>query len=685
MKPRSPQVWAYVAAPILIGVAVLIRNALLGDTGEPEPDLLLLAVAIAGALGGMGPAVVATAVGLLEEIYFQTEPVRTFLVPRHRDQVELLVFLVSGIAIAVTFEIVRRVRQRERAVRRTLLMVTRCNEAILRATTEEELYAYICKVIVDDGGYRMCWVGLAEHDERKTVRPVAHAGHEDGYLGLVDIVWADEPRGRRTTGTSIREKRMVVGKNFSTDPSMAPWREEAHRRGYRSVTSLPLIVEGTVLGAIVMYSGEVAAFTDDELGYLQRLTDDVAFGVGAIRHRQARDTAVADRERSMDDLRESEGWLRMSQDIARLGNYVFDIASNHWSSSTKLDDIFGIDPDFPRTSADWLRIVHPHDRAAMAIYLEELESVGSRFDHEYRVVDQVTQRVKWVHGLGQLERSADGIPVRLVGTIQDVTDRKVAEEGRLNLQARLAQSARLAAMGTLVAGVAHEVNNPLTALLASAELALEDVRELQENARRSSTTDEDGVIRRSEVVLGVLRDITTSADRISRIVKDLTLLGRPEQRRERVRLADVVEEGLKWLPGQEVHRATIRTEVAHDLHVLASAGQMGQVVVNLVTNALLAIPEGRTGTVVVRAGLGAPGRAFLEVSDDGPGIPPDVLERIFEPFFTTRSPGTGTGLGLPICNAIVTTHGGTFTVESETGKGTTFRVELPVAPVQPAH
>ena len=98
MKPRRRQIWAYVSAPILIGVAVLIRNALLGKTGGPEPDLLLLAVAIAGALGGFGPAAVATAVGLLEEIYFQTEPVRTFLVPRHRDQVELAIFVASGVA-----------------------------------------------------------------------------------------------------------------------------------------------------------------------------------------------------------------------------------------------------------------------------------------------------------------------------------------------------------------------------------------------------------------------------------------------------------------------------------------------------------------------------------------------------------------------------------------------------------
>ncbi|MEI6226629.1 MAG: GAF domain-containing protein, partial [Deltaproteobacteria bacterium] len=483
MKPGWHQARAYVAAPILIGVAVLIRNALLGNTGEPEPDLLLLVVAIAGALGGLGPAAVATAVGLLEEIYFQTEPVRKFLVPRHRDQVELTIFVVSGIAIGMTFEVLRRIRRREASARRTLLMTTRCNQAILRETTEEEIYADICKVIVDVGGYPMCWVGLAEHDDRKTVRPVAHAGHEDGYLGLVDVVWADEPRGRGPTGTSIREKRMVVGQIFSTDPLMVPWREEARKRGYRSVTSLPIILEGSVLGVIVMYSGDVAAFTGDELAYLGRLTDDVAFGVGAIRQRMATDRAVAEMERSMDDLRESEGWLRMSQGIARLGNYVFDVRQDHWTSSTALNEIFGIDPGFSRTGADWLRIVHPDDRPAMGRYLEELLSGGSRFDNEYRVIDQATQRVKWVHGVGELERSAEGTPVRLVGTIQDVTDRKAAEEGRRILQAQLAVTARLAAMGTLVAGVAHEIRNPLAGEMACRSIAFQGVQKFAELLR----------------------------------------------------------------------------------------------------------------------------------------------------------------------------------------------------------
>ena len=709
----------------------------------------------------------------------------------------LLLFLVSGVAIAITLEVLRRVRQRESAVRRTLLMTTRCNEAILRARTEEELHADVCKVIVDVGGYPMCWVGLAEHDERKTVRPVACAGNEDGYLGLADIVWADEPRGRGTTGTSIREKRMVVGQNFATDPLMAPWREEAHRRGYRSVTSLPLILEGTVLGAIVMYSGEDAAFTDDELGYLQRLTDDVAFGVGAIRQRAAGDRLAADlvatnralktseerfrtyvdaaplgifvvdgrgryqdcnpaaremigvdgptlltmnisdlvdeadrpaalaqlgalvttghldqdlrlrrkdgsyfwialrsvkiaddrymafcqdiseRHQAMDDLRESEKWLRMSQDIARIGHYVFDVQKDHWSSSTTLNEVFGIDPDFPRTSADWLRIVHPDDRPTMGRYLEDLLFGGSRFDREYRVVDQATRRVKWVHGLGKLERSADGTPVRLVGTIQDMTDRKAAEEGRRNLQAQLAVAARLAAMGTLVAGVAHEIRNPLAGEMACRSIAFREVQGFSELLRRGDPLDREALTRFADEVIEMLGRAEADVNKVASIVKDLSTFGSPDAKLGRVQLSAIVKSAMRWLRVSVGEVSTLVVESTAASQVLASAGQLEQVVVNLVTNAANAIPEGRRGEITIRTGPGTEGMVRLEVSDNGPGIPPELREKIFEPFFTTRTEGTGTGLGLSICHVIVKAHGGKLTVESEVGKGSTFRVELP--------
>ncbi len=800
MRGRHRQILAYLAAPVLVGIAAVIRNGLLGPGGEPETDLLLLAVALAGFLGGLGPALVATAVGLSQEFYLHAGPLGSSA--HRRDHVELGMFLASGVVIGVTFEVLRRVRRREAGGRRTLAMITRCNEAVLRATTEEELYADICRVIVDAGGYRMCWVGVPENDERRTLRPVAHAGHEDGYLRMAGIVWTDAPSGRGPAGVAIREGRIVVGRDFASEPALAPWKEEALRRGYRSVTALPLVHDGRIQAVIVMYAPVVAAFSRHELRFLKQLTKDVAFGVGAIRRREAqarqgldlevmadalkasearlrsyfeasplalfvgdsrgrfvdcnpvglemlgvdaatlrsmsigdlveaerRDAArqaygtfvstgkldlevrlvrpdgrevwvalrgvrigddrfmasvqdVTERRRAVEQLRESERWLRLSQDIARIGHYVLDVPGNHWTSSATLDAIFGVGEAFPRTIADWLRIVHPDDREGLESYLGDLLARGSRFDREYRVVDQGSREVKWVHGLGELERSPDGEPVRLVGTVQDVTARKDAEDGRRKLQAQLAHSARLAAMGTLVAGVAHEINNPLAALTVSAGVVTEDVREFQRILRGGGDLDPDRLTRRSGEVLEMLVEVGTSADRIARIVKDLTILGRPEQRRERIRLVDVVKGALAWLPPALAQRAAIRTEAGEVPDVMASAGQMEQVLVNLVANAALAFPEGHAGEIVIRLGPGSPGKVRVEVSDDGPGIPPELMERIFEPFFTTRPPGKGTGLGLSICNAIVGAHGGTIGVTSAPGKGSTFHLELPAAPAE---
>jgi signal transduction histidine kinase len=113
--------------------------------------------------------------------------------------------------------------------------------------------------------------------------------------------------------------------------------------------------------------------------------------------------------------------------------------------------------------------------------------------------------------------------------------------------------------------------------------------------------------------------------------------------------------------------------------VLASSGQLQQVVINLVTNAAKSIPAGRKGVVTLRVGPAGPGRARLEVEDDGEGISPEVMQRMFDPFFTTSEIGKGMGLGLPVCHAIVTAHGGTIGATSTPGVGSTFRVELPVA------
>jgi signal transduction histidine kinase len=160
------------------------------------------------------------------------------------------------------------------------------------------------------------------------------------------------------------------------------------------------------------------------------------------------------------------------------------------------------------------------------------------------------------------------------------------------------------------------------------------------------------------------------------------VFGRPDPRRTRVRLIDVVDEAMRWLPASIPGATTIRVENRGAPDVMASPGQIGQVLVNLVTNAAKAVADGQRGSVTIGVGPGSPGMARIEVKDDGVGMAPEVLKRVFDPFFTTRKAGQGTGLGLPICHSIVTAHGGTITASSEPGRGSTIRVELPEAGAQ---
>ncbi len=196
-------------------------------------------------------------------------------------------------------------------------------------------------------------------------------------------------------------------------------------------------------------------------------------------------------------------------------------------------------------------------------------------------------------------------------------------------------------------------------------------------ARRSTVESEVHVI---DEVVEALEDAQEGGRRVAQIVKDLAMFGRPDPQRKRVRLLDVVNSAMRWLPSAVGTVADVTVENLGAPEVIAAAGQIEQVVVNLVNNAARATPEGRRGSVTIRIGAGTPGMARLEVHDKGTGIEQAILERIFEPFFTTNDVGKGMGLGLAISHAIVTANGGTLTVESQAGKGSTFRVELPVAP-----
>jgi PAS domain S-box-containing protein len=186
---------------------------------------------------------------------------------------------------------------------RALRALSATDQAMVRAQDESELLQETCRILVDEGGYRMAWVGFAEQDEEKTVRLVTHAGINEGYLETVKITWADTERGRGPTGTAIRTGRPTVCQNMLEDPRIAPWREEAARRGYASSCALPLVVGGKPIGALTVYSAVPDAFDAAEADLLVQFGADVAFGLESLRTR-------AERHRAMEALQKSEARYR---------------------------------------------------------------------------------------------------------------------------------------------------------------------------------------------------------------------------------------------------------------------------------------------------------------------------------------------------------------------------------------
>jgi ligand-binding sensor domain-containing protein/signal transduction histidine kinase/CheY-like chemotaxis protein len=246
-------------------------------------------------------------------------------------------------------------------------------------------------------------------------------------------------------------------------------------------------------------------------------------------------------------------------------------------------------------------------------------------------------------------------------------------------QAQLIQAGKMAAVGTLAAGVGHEINNPLSYIVSNVEHACEEASALTRRLRDVPPE----VSERLREMEQVLREALMGADRVRRIVRDLKTFSRQdEDTRGPVDLRAVMDSAAKLAAGELRPRAQLVREYAADVPpVEGNEARLAQVFLNLIINAAQALPEGRPEENEVRLVLRrmGDGQVAAEVRDTGSGIPPEVVGRIFDPFFTTKPVGVGTGLGLALCHAFITSMQGRIEVESQVGRGTVFRVTLPAA------
>ena len=352
--------------------------------------------------------------------------------------------------------------------------------------------------------------------------------------------------------------------------------------------------------------------------------------------------------------------LELAVSGANLGVWTYDPQSGAVWYSDRSREIYGLSPRTVIEARTLRSRVHPDDWEKLAVpYYQGFSE--EPIEIEYRVV-RPDGEVRWVHALGASARNDDGVTFTVNGIHLDITERKQDEEELIHSREALHQSEKLGALGSLLAGVSHELNNPLAAIVGQAEMLEEDSRGTQYEQRA--------------------RKISAAADRCARIVRTFLAMARQrEPKREPIEIPGLVEAALE-LTDYGLRTAGISVRVEHGSNLPPVEGdrdQLHQVLVNLIVNAQQAMERGGTfeKVLTVRTSLDD-GRVLVELADTGPGIPDDLRRRIFEPFFTTRGhgEGSGTGIGLSFSQGIIGAHGGALTVEPS-DRGALFRIALP--------
>jgi PAS domain S-box-containing protein len=418
-------------------------------------------------------------------------------------------------------------------------------------------------------------------------------------------------------------------------------RGEAVRGGGRPVSWLgvPLKIGGSVIGAMVLqsYSRSVIYSEEDKdlLSYVSMQTAQ------AIERKRVEERLTQIRER-----------LELATRAGHLGVWDWQVGKNAIAWDERMCELYGIESgDFSGTYKAWMESIHPEDVAGVDERVRQALRGEKPFDADFRIV-RPDGSVRHLKAYAQVVQDNEGMPVRMTGISYDITERKKLEE-------QLRQSQKMEAVGNLAGGVAHDFNNLLQAMLSVVQTLR--VGEVHPDVLAAQ--------------LGALED---HIRRGAQLTRQLLIFSRRE-----IAAPETLDLNATVKAASQMLRRLLRENIDFELDlskkpifIRADRGQVEQVLLNLALNAADAMPGG--GRLVIRTSLEAK-KVWIEAEDTGHGIPEDIRDRIFDPFFTTKPPGRGTGLGLSVVHGIVTSHGGTIEVESEVGKGTTFRIALPAA------
>jgi signal transduction histidine kinase len=406
----------------------------------------------------------------------------------------------------------------------------------------------------------------------------------------------------------------------------------------RSVLCMPILTNTRVIGALYLENNQAAhSFTSGRVAVLEILATQAAISI--------------ENARLYSEQRWSEALLSEAQHLSSTGSFLWRVATDEITWSAETYRIFEVDPATPVTLELVGSRFHPEDVPLLNEMVDLGRGPGSGLDHEFRLL-MPDRSVKHLHLVAHASRTKER-QLEYVGAIHDITARRLSEEALANARSELAHVARVTSLGVLTASIAHEVNQPLAAIVTNGESSL-----------RWLARDEPDIERVRTFTQRIVADAQRASNIIERI-RDMVRQRAPEQ--TLLSINDLIDESLRFLRHElQLKGVRVSVDLARDLPmILGEPTQLQQVIVNLTINAVQAMTQSEAAdrSIYVRTTCPSAEVVCCSIEDSGPGIDPAHLPRLFDSFFTTKE--SGMGMGLAICRSIIEAHGGSIRADND--------------------
>ena len=639
--PKSVPLWWSNPSAILrytvsvLSVAAAVVAGLLLDTqlnSAPFVSLFVCVIMFATWFGGVRPGLLATALSILAFDYYFVPPTHSLLV----DGEEALRLVLFAITALFVFSFVAAQKSAADSLRRT-------RDDLRTAVHDLER---INKALQAENAERKRAEQQVRQAERElqvtfdTIPVLAGSYQHDGCPDFINRAWRDY------TGLSVKELKDRRWETVIHPDDVA--RVESERRAHLA-TGMPFQTEQRLRSADGEYRWHFFSRVPlrDEDGNVVKW-----YGTGYD---------IEDRKRAEDALRRSKAQLTHAQSLSKTGSVGFKVATGEIVWSDEAARIYGYESDTKPSVELVLQRVHPDDIAIVQREIDRARQGEQEFDFELRLM-MPDGTIKYVYALAHLLK--DGGSDEIVGALMDITAAKQAQDALGKAQAELAHVTRVTSLGELAASIAHEVNQPLSAIVTNGAAGL---RWLD---RESPALDE---------VRSSLESIIGDAKRASEVIHKIRSFSKktnPEM--TQLHINDVVDEAVSLIKREAFdHRVTMRLQLASGLpSVRGDRIQLQQVIFNLAINGVQAMTmvADRPRVLFIRTQLLEPDQVLVAVEDGGVGIEPENLNRLFSAFYTTKP--NGLGMGLSICRSIIEAHGGRVWASRNSDRGMIFQFTI---------